>query len=302
MVDVGLILNIIALISSSICIIFLFWKKTSKKNQKRGKHDLLIKQLQKKLVHRPNSHILWDNLGLAYYMSGEFNLACDAYKKALEISGDSRSALLGISDVYVAMEEFELALEFCYQAFKGEAEMMVDVSTMDIIEQALVKPYIGDEHIWYTLSSIYAKIEDYEQAITAAEKALEINPKLKESWLILASIYNNIGEYDKAIDAAENVLEVDTKEYLAWGHKGYAYYKKGNKDSAFELLNKAISLNSKSAHLWYLSAVINLDMKNYDKALEAVDISLHYRSHDKVIQKLRKKIIDLRLKDLESKA
>ncbi|MFX1496305.1 MAG: tetratricopeptide repeat protein [Promethearchaeota archaeon] len=302
MVVVGLILNMIVLISSSIYIIFLFWKKTSTKNQKRGKYDLFIKKLQKKLIYRPDSHILWDNLGLAYYVSGELNLACDAYKKALETSEDSRSALLGISDVYVAMEEFELALEFCYQAFKGKAEMKIDATTMDMMEQALVKPYIGDEHIWHTLSSIYAKMEDYEQAITAAEKALEINPKLKESWLILASIYNNIGEHDKAIDAAEKALEIDAKEYLALGHKGYAYYKKGNKDSAFELLNKAISLNPKSAHLWYLSAVINLNMKNYDKALEAVDISLHYRSHDKVIQKLRKEIIDLRLKDLASKA
>lgn len=71
---------------------------------------------------------------------------------------------------------------------------------------------------------IYYEIEDYEKAISALNKALEINPNLVISWLELSSLYLDTDEFDKSIEPNKKVLDINPKDECGWNNLGSAYY------------------------------------------------------------------------------
>ena len=91
------------------------------------------------------------------------------------------------------------------------------------------------------LTNVYAFQNQYELAIRAAERAIELNPNDSYSYAELGFVLLWSGRVDEAISALEMSLRLDTNSpWNAWSHLGTAYYLKGHYKKALNILEKGV--------------------------------------------------------------
>lgn len=87
----------------------------------------------------------------------------------------------------------------------------------------------------------YAKKKDWDQAITAYQQAVRIDPKFAEAWNNLGYCYRKVKQYDKALDAYKQAIGL--KPDFTYPHEYLArtYLAMGDKDAAmreYEILKR----------------------------------------------------------------
>jgi Tfp pilus assembly protein PilF len=130
------------------------------------------------------------------------------------------------------------------------------------------------EKFWYNRALELAKLEQYEQAIAAYEKALEIDPKYHIAWYGLGNALRDLGCYSEAIAAYEKALEIDPKFHIAWYGLGNALIDLGRNTEAIAAYEKALEIDPKFHEAWNgLGNALN-HLKCYSDAILAFDKSL----------------------------
>jgi predicted Zn-dependent protease len=61
--------------------------------------------------------------------------------------------------------------------------------------------------VWYGLANEYSKIDRWQDAATALEKVIELNPDYTSAWQMLGSAYSSLNEKEKARDIWTKGLE-----------------------------------------------------------------------------------------------
>jgi tetratricopeptide (TPR) repeat protein len=82
------------------------------------------------------------------------------------------------------------------------------------------------------------------------------------------SQYSLKGEYDKAIEAFSKAIELKPDFVAAYNNRGIAYYRKGQFDKAIENYNKAIALDPNNADIYYNRGLAYERKEQFDKAIE----------------------------------
>ena len=144
-----------------------------------------------KLIKKfPNNPFLFNLLGLALHGNGNFLIAIDRYKKALDIDSNFLPAKNNIANSYKAIGNFEKA-EFYYK---------------NILK---IKPnYIQALNNYANLKTL---IFDYNSAIKLYTKALKINENDISILFTLANAYHAIGEEDKTKEIVKKILNLNPK-------------------------------------------------------------------------------------------
>jgi tetratricopeptide (TPR) repeat protein len=128
--------------------------------------------------------------------------------------------------------------------------------------------------VWNALGIAYGMKGEYDQAIEAFRKALELKPDLYEAWYNLGLAYRAKGEYDRAIEAYLKALELKPDAHEAWNDLGVAYGMKGEHDRAIEAFRKALELKPDAHEAWYNLGVAYLAISL--KALRNEEMALRY--------------------------
>lgn len=136
---------------------------------------------------------------------------------------------------------------------------------------------------WNNLGAVYSKKGEYDRAIEAFHKALEIKPDMHEAWYNLGNAYGEKGEYDRAIEAFYKALEIKPDKHEAWYNLGLAYDKKGEYDQAIEAYHKAVEIKPDDHDAWnnLLVLCLNLSLReihegNEKRALKYYEDALGY--------------------------
>ena len=79
---------------------------------------------------------------------------------------------------------------------------------------------------------------DYEQAIVAFEKAIEIEPNNVEAYIGLASAYIAIGDTENAVAVLKEALQIDDGAVTVYASLSEAYLMQDDYDSAIDILQK----------------------------------------------------------------
>jgi len=161
---------------------------------------------------------------------------------------------------------------------------------------------------WYDLSRAYIKAHDYDKAIEALERALEIDSKYIEAWNVLGAVYFAKGEYSKSIDSFQRLLKFRPKDHIVWYNIGRAYIKNGEYNNAIVAFEHSIKLNSDMVKAWNLLAAtyyVNEDyyesIKTYKHLLNLMPLDhsvwynlgrayIKYGEYDKAIEALERAI------------
>jgi len=126
----------------------------------------------------------------------------------------------------------------------------------------------------------YDRKGEYDQAIEAYQKAVEINPKKDGAYNNMGIAYGNKKEYDKEIEAYQKAVEINPKKDEAYNNMGIAYYKKGEYDQAIDAYEKAIEINPKRDEAYYNMGIAYRKKGEYDQAIEAYQKAIEINPKD----------------------
>jgi tetratricopeptide (TPR) repeat protein/MFS family permease len=186
----------------------------------------------------PQNAILWNEWGLLYLASGQFEEAQVKIAHSLEIDPEFDETWTIQADLYANQNMITEALEAYTRALElnpKQTDVWLRVGDLrrqqqdfeeaaEAYEQALeLRP--NNVQVWRVLGSVYAQIGQPEKGIEALNRALELAPESEDAWdthRMLAILYSQVGEPDQAIDHAESALQgapdqqqADLEELLA---------------------------------------------------------------------------------------
>jgi cytochrome c-type biogenesis protein CcmH/NrfG len=139
---------------------------------------------------------------------------------------------------------------------------------------------------------------DRSRMITALVDETAKNPLNLEAWVQLGNVYFDSNQYEKAIPAYEKALELNPADANVWTDLGIMYRRSGNPQKAIECFDKAIAIDPKHEPSRLNKGIVLLhDMKDYDGAIKAWEELLAVnpiamaptgRSVDEMVQQMKK--------------
>jgi len=104
---------------------------------------------------------------------------------------------------------------------------------------------------WFEKAQMYYKVGNFNEAINALNKSIEIVPIFINAYYSRAYAYENLGNYNLAIQDYNMAIEIQPNDAAAYFGRGQLYSALNNFSSALLDYNKAIELNPKYALAFY---------------------------------------------------
>ena len=127
----------------------------------------------------------------------------------------------------------------------------------------------NSELVNYEIALTYMYAKDYDKAMVHADKVIAVNDSkyLMQSLNIKASCLDYLGKTDESIALFEQTIKKFGPDHFLYYNLGYNYYKKGNYEKAEEALTNAIKTKPSHASSHLLLAYLMNDQKNKVKSL-----------------------------------
>jgi putative PEP-CTERM system TPR-repeat lipoprotein len=206
----------------------------------------------------------------AWYMLAQIDTAAgnredaiNAYKKIADVQPSDANALFMIGyydleqgDTKKADEIAERLLKEMPKRSEGYRlkgllsfrEKKFNDAAAAFLKSNAIQPTLAS---YYFLGLSYYNSGALEQALSAFQKTIDLNPSFIQSRLMVAAILLQQKRIDEAIEASKNAVQLDEKNALAHNVLGSAYMSKGLYDEGMKELDRAIELdpNLINAHL-----------------------------------------------------
>jgi|GEM_PF-1306840 tetratricopeptide (TPR) repeat protein len=237
----------------------------------------------------PNNGGAHNGLANLYYRQRKFDDAMAEYLQAIQMNPNLAEANLDLGNAYYEKRQFKDAANYfkrytmlapkdevgyfmlakSYQSLKDTA-LVADAIAMS---EKSVKLNPNNDGAWYLLASLYRDIKNYNAAIKAYNKALELSPVDAERWYEAGKVYMKLGNsywdskdtvsaraiFDSSIVCFDKACELDPgKVESSYYDKATAYYQGGKYDEAIEWFKRRIKQNPKTAYgAWYMMGMSN---------------------------------------------
>lgn len=113
---------------------------------------------------------------------------------------------------------------------------------------------------------LYAGAADGQRSLAAAQKAVELSPKLVNAWLLLGSLYSNRKELGRAVKAYEKVIELDPDQEEARLFLGTLYLEDGRLKESAKVLQGLVDRRPDLALARYYLGQVQAALKHYAAA------------------------------------
>ncbi len=192
-------------------------------------------------------------LGNAYYENQQFKDAIGAFEKAATLSADRlEQQILNFQNVSPKVREYILSMvprkSSCYSR----------------------------------LGNTYYRIGQYQEAVNALKRAIDLNPTTITFYIDLASSYRELKQYDNAIAAVKRSIEITPSDY-AYGILATIYTAQKQYDEAIGAYKKSIEINPKNTDQYIRLAKIYVDKENYSVAVSTYKKALEIAPNDPVL-------------------
>ena len=208
----------------------------------------------------PNSHVIWNILGLAEFRLKNYSKAEFCYKKSLLMRSDFTSALNNLGLLYSKNHNYNEAIQLFRKAIKYNSN---DFESMNNLALALKAEGSSSEAIEILLQAkkiapkfcptlkniglIYLQMENLEDAKLHFKQALELYPQDVDSNFWLGEIYIREKEIEKAKVLFELIVKIQPQNYLNWKKLGLINFEMQNFNNAILCLKKAVDLEQNDA-------------------------------------------------------
>lgn len=188
----------------------------------------------------------------AYRELGHFEKSLETLEQAEVIAPNEESIQLNKADTYVAMEEFDTAIE---------------------VLQTLANKQSESEKIdtYFEIADVYEDWEKYEQAIVYLKKIIAIEPENKMALEQMWFAVNLTENYEDSLTFHKKLTEETPYNYIAWNNLGCAYAGLMLYEKAIEAFEFALAVNPKYEKAYVDCMESCFKNENY---LKAIDIGI----------------------------
>jgi len=177
----------------------------------KGYLEQAIKTYKHLLINYQNEIILYRNLGLAFELSHETELAIDYYQQAISLAPESIAAKCSLGNLYSNMGLFDEAEKYLSQALQqapDQAAVYINFGRLYNHQRQYLKSreyYLkalslepNNAAIHYNLGNNYRKTGDYQHACTYLTQCLQLDPNFANAEHNLGLNELAMGKFDTA--------------------------------------------------------------------------------------------------------
>ncbi len=277
------------------------------------------KPLEKAVGLDPRFYEAWHDLGVIETALGNFEIANDEFKRALDIQPGARKTVLAYGEslrrAHLQKKSAEIYARWLgadpndFEMRSRYGQVLREAGALDeSLEQARLLLGIAGENVAYTvvaynaLALTYYKMAKYELSETALRKASELDPKSAFVWNNLGLVAFERGHDQEAFLDFQKASELDPKYVQARLNKAVVYLDCGDYKHAREELQKAVDIDPNDAEAQVALGVaargdgkLDLARKAYERALDIepdyppalFDLGVLYMDFDKDPQKAK---------------
>ncbi|KAF9407552.1 hypothetical protein BGZ94_002648 [Podila epigama] len=148
-----------------------------------------------------------------------------------------------------------------------------------------------------SLGAYYFKREQFEEAKTAYQLALKINPLFENSWYILGCAGMQLEDFDTAIEAFTRVVSIDINNGEAWNNLAAIHMHRNDNLDAQHALRQALKEKRESWKIWSNYMYCSLDVGDFTEAIRAMGMVVELRWTKKAEPGESEEIVDVVILD-----
>jgi tetratricopeptide (TPR) repeat protein len=216
----------------------------------------------------------WD--GKVYRLKARIKADPDYAIKAIDLLRKDRQKSKDLEESQARAKQYLNEIERLKQELtkaKGEA-----LKRKQIEYSKVVKNLSAED--WFEKGNSFRIFNQYEEAIMAYTRALNINPRFADAYNNRGLARADKGNYDRSIADYNSALEINPRYALAYYNRGGVWVDKGDYDSAIADFNKALEINPRFAEAYSGRGVTWAYKGDYDSAIadfnSALEINPHY--------------------------
>ena len=222
---------------------------------KEKKYKEAIDAFSAVLETEPDNADVYNNMGVAYSCTGDFEHAENYYVKAIELDPQMAQAYINLSDLYYKAGDLASALGTLQ---RGSYELENNLT----IAHLLARVYIEDQR--------------WEDAIVELDRVLDGEPENYDAYYDLGHVYFELGDYEAAISNFETVIEYQENNELLYYALAQAYEANNEIDKAISNYLKAIAVNDKFTLAYKKVGILFLARNDYEDAIEYFENYLEF--------------------------
>ena len=242
-----------------------------------------LQLLQKMQVEGINDAELSFLIGTAHMQLGNITEATVYFDKCTQLTDeeDQLSLLLNVASDLMEKQEYAAALKYVKTALELAPDDMEVINEMAFCNERLnnldeslyyYEKYIKEEpfndNVWYNIGTVYARKNDYRQAMQAFHFAVTLNEKNASAYYNLANTYVQQKKYPEAINAFQAFLKLEPDNSTAYVSMAGCYEKLKCHKEAFAAYRDAVIFDDNFAEAHYGLAVAYAHTNMWEQALQ----------------------------------
>jgi tetratricopeptide (TPR) repeat protein/tRNA A-37 threonylcarbamoyl transferase component Bud32 len=209
------------------------------------------------------NYFLTANNAIALYQQGNtlselnnYEMALQAYEKALTIRPEYGEAWQGKGDVLQALKRYPEALTSYEKAIQ-------------------IQP--NNWQAWIGRAQIFDKLGKTQEAIDTFKGAIQINSNAEDAWQGLAQIQMELRQYSEAISSFDRLLKLQPDNSSAWYQKGWAWQNLREYREAIKSYEKAVKIKPDFSSVWYQQGNILMNLQEYQDAIQSYEKAVQFQ-------------------------
>ena len=131
---------------------------------------------------------------------------------------------------------------------------------------------------WYGKGATLIMMGQYEEALKAIDRALDINPRNEVAWVNKGNAYTKMGQLVDALRCFNAALKVNPRYEVAWNNKGNALARLGRYEEALRCYERALESDPGYRGAWVNKGYVLAKLGRYDEAAACADRVLHMKN------------------------
>jgi tetratricopeptide (TPR) repeat protein len=219
------------------------------------RHQDAVREFAKAVVRSPGDPLAHRMLGVAYYWSGQVDLAEAEFQESLKLEPDSAQThvLLGIiwawrGDAQRAYGSFQTAARL----EPGRSDIQMNLGSVeegmgrygDALDHFRKAVAYEPSHPLYRfqLGSLYRRLGRDEEAVAELSKAVSLYSDYQEALLELGALYERMGRSKEALDAFQGSVRLKSRDSVARLRLARSWMQNGKPERARSVLGEVFHL------------------------------------------------------------
>ncbi len=199
-------------------------------------------------------------------LKGDYDMAAQSFRKALNKNGRDAAALNGLG--------FVLALQFKLDGAEQQFNKALQINSKDALAH-VGKAYVTVNRLQSSNMSIITKRSALlQQAESECRRAIQIDPNLAEAHTMLGLVQKEQGRYNEAKQSFSRAIKIDPGFGMAYTQQGLLEEQTGDYAAAMQDLNQAISLRSTNSTAHFGLGKVYLAQNRLDEAIKELNTAL----------------------------